>query len=49
MEAFNNVRNEQSLAHDNTALLSHSEALLIFNNVASASRFIKVLEENNQR
>ena len=48
MEAFNNVRNEQSLAHDNPALLSHSEALLIFNNVASAIRFIKVLEENNQ-
>jgi Abortive infection C-terminus len=44
LEAFNYVRNEQSLAHDNIALLNHSESLLIFNHVASAIKFITVLE-----
>jgi Abortive infection C-terminus len=47
MEAFNTVRNEQSLAHDNPVLLSHNEALLIFNNVASAIRFITALEHSD--
>jgi hypothetical protein len=43
MEAFNNVRNEKSLAHDN-AVLSYDESLLIFNHVCGAIRFIKALE-----
>lgn len=43
LEAFNHVRNNHSLAHDN-AILSHDEALLIFNHVASTVRFIKVHE-----
>jgi hypothetical protein len=43
LEAFNQVRNEHSLAHDNP-ILSHSEGLLIFNNVASSIRFIAALE-----
>lgn len=44
LEAFNHVRNEQSLAHDNP-VLNYSESLLIFNHVASAIRFIAALEE----
>lgn len=44
LEAFNHVRNEQSLAHDNP-VLNYSESLLIFNHVASAIRFIAAIEE----
>lgn len=43
MEAFNKVRNEESLAHDNPTL-NYEESLLIFNHVCSAVRFIKALE-----
>jgi Abortive infection C-terminus len=43
LEAFNSVRNNQSLAHDNP-ILNYDEALLIFNHVASSIRFIKALE-----
>jgi len=43
MEAFNRVRNEQSLAHDNP-ILNYSESLLIFNHIVSALRFIESLE-----
>jgi Abortive infection C-terminus len=43
MEAFNRVRNEQSFAHDNP-VLNYNESLLIYNHVASAIRFIGVLE-----
>ena len=43
MEAFNTVRNNRSLAHDNPAL-NTEEAVLIFNHVCSLVRFIKALE-----
>ena len=43
MESFNDVRNNHSLAHDN-ALLNHNEALLIFNHVVNALRFVQELE-----
>jgi hypothetical protein len=43
LEAFNDVRNNQSLAHDNP-ILNYDESLLIFNNVASCVRFIRSLE-----
>lgn len=43
LEAFNDVRNNQSLAHDNP-ILNYEESLLIFNHVASSIRFIKSLE-----
>ncbi len=43
MEAFNDIRNEKSLAHDNP-VLSYDESLLIFNHVCSAIRFIRALE-----
>lgn len=45
LEAFNHVRNDQSLAHDNP-LLNYEEALLIFNNIANALRFIRNLERH---
>jgi len=47
MEAFNRVRNEQSFAHDNP-MLNYNESLLIFNHVASAIRFISVLESGGE-
>lgn len=43
LEAFNQVRNDQSLAHDNRVLGSH-EALYIFNHVASLIRFLQVID-----
>jgi hypothetical protein len=43
LEAFNDVRNNQSLAHDNP-ILNYEEALLIFNHVASSIRFLRSLE-----
>lgn len=42
-EAFNDVRNNQSLAHDNP-ILNYDEALLIFNHVAGSMRFLRSLE-----
>lgn len=44
LEAFNDVRNNQSLAHDNP-ILNYEESLLIFNHVASSVRFIRGLEQ----
>jgi len=43
LEAFNDVRNNKSLAHDNP-ILNYEESLLIFNHVAASIRFIKKLE-----
>lgn len=43
LEAFSDVRNNKSLAHDNP-ILNHEESLLIFNHVASSIRFIKSIE-----
>jgi hypothetical protein len=48
MEAFNRVRNDQSLAHDNP-VLSYDESLLIFNHVCSVLRFIRDLEAQADR
>lgn len=43
LEAFNDVRNNKSLAHDNP-ILNYEESVLIFNHVAASIRFIKSLE-----
>lgn len=43
LEAFNTVRNEHTLAHDNK-LLNYAESLLILNHVVSAIRFLQTLE-----
>lgn len=48
MEAFNRVRNDRSLAHDNPTL-SYDESLLIFNHVCSAVRFIRALERRAEK
>ncbi len=44
LDAFNNVRNEQSFAHDNT-LLNQDEARLIFKNISATVEFIENLEK----
>ncbi len=45
LDAFNDVRNNQSLAHDNP-VLNRNESLLIFNHVTSATRFVWALEQS---
>jgi hypothetical protein len=45
LDAFNDVRNNRSLAHDNV-LLNREESLLIFNHVTTAIRFIWALEQS---
>lgn len=44
LEAFNDVRNNQSLAHDNPTL-NYDESLLIFNHVAASIRFLRAMEQ----
>jgi hypothetical protein len=48
LQAFNDVRNNQSLAHDNP-ILDYDEALLIFNHVASSIRYLRSLEGRLQK
>jgi hypothetical protein len=48
LEAFNDVRNNQSLAHDNP-ILNYEEALLIFNHVAASVRFLRAIERRRLR
>jgi hypothetical protein len=43
IEAFNDVRNNRSLAHDNQ-ILNYSESVLIFNNVTNSIKFIESIE-----
>ena len=43
LEAFNDVRNHQSLAHDNT-VLNKVESKFIFNSVINAIKFLRALE-----
>ena len=43
LEAFNDVRNKQSFAHDNP-ILNYNESILIFNDVANVIRFIESIE-----
>jgi hypothetical protein len=45
LDAFNDVRNNRSLAHDNV-LLNREESLLIFNHVTTAIRFVWALEKS---
>lgn len=47
LEAFNDVRNNQSLAHDNP-ILNYEEALVIFNHVAASVQFLKSIERRVQ-
>ncbi|MBX8463681.1 abortive infection family protein [Deinococcus sp. RIT780] len=43
LDAFNDVRNSQSLAHDNP-VLGHEEATLIVNHVSNLVRFVNAIE-----
>ena len=45
LDAFNDVRNNRSLAHDNP-ILNREESILIFNQVLSSIRFLNNLAEN---
>jgi len=52
LEAFNEVRNNRSFAHDNP-ILNYNESILIFNNISSIIKFLnsiemKFLEEDEQ-
>lgn len=42
-EAFNDVRNNQSFAHDNK-ILNYNESVLIANNLFSTIKFIEAIE-----
>jgi hypothetical protein len=47
LEAFNEVRNTQSFAHDNP-ILNYDESILIFANVSSTIKFIESVEKRMQ-
>jgi hypothetical protein len=47
MESFNHVRNQRSLAHDNS-LLGYHEALFIFRHVSSVVRFLRAITEDDE-
>jgi hypothetical protein len=47
LEAFNDIRNNKSFAHDNP-VLNYSESVLIFNNVNNTIKFIQNIEGKNQ-
>lgn len=51
IEAFNDIRNDKSFAHDNP-ILNYSESVLIFNNITNSIKFIesieKTLEQENK-
>ena len=44
IEAFNDIRNNKSFAHDNP-ILNYSESVLIFNNVTNSIKFIESIEK----
>jgi hypothetical protein len=47
IEAFNDVRNNKSLAHDNP-VLNYNESILIFNNVINSIKFIQSIEDKDK-
>lgn len=47
LDAFNDVRNNKSLAHDNP-ILNYRESILIFNNITNTIKFIETLENQIQ-
>ena len=44
IEAFNDIRNNRSFAHDNQ-ILNYAESVLIFNNVTNSIKFIETIEK----
>ncbi|MEX0721473.1 MAG: abortive infection family protein [Balneolaceae bacterium] len=47
LEAFNEVRNNQSFAHDNP-ILNYNESILIFNDISNVIKFIESIEEQDK-
>lgn len=45
LEAFNDVRNNKSFAHDNK-VLNYNESILIFNDVSNVIRFLESIEKD---
>jgi hypothetical protein len=43
LEAFNDIRNNKSFAHDNP-ILNYDESCLIFNSVSNTIKFIEAIE-----
>ncbi len=48
LEAFNDIRNNKSFAHDNP-ILNYDESILIFNNVSNSIKFIQTIEDKNDK
>jgi hypothetical protein len=48
LEAFNDIRNNKSFAHDNP-ILNYEESVLIFNNVTNSLKFIESVEEKIEK
>lgn len=48
IEAFNDIRNNKSFAHDNP-VLNYQESVLIFNNVSNTIKFIEFIETNMKK
>lgn len=48
IEAFNDIRNNKSFAHDNP-ILNYSESVLIFNNVTNSIKFIETIENSMEK
>ncbi|UII74869.1 abortive infection family protein [Flagellimonas sp. HMM57] len=48
LEAFNDIRNNRSFAHDNP-ILNYSESILIFNNVTNTIKFVESIEKEMER
>lgn len=48
IEAFNDVRNNKSFAHDNP-ILNYNESILIFNNISNTIKFIETVENEIQK
>lgn len=48
IEAFNDIRNNKSFAHDNQ-ILNYSESVLIFNNVTNSIKFIETIEKTMEQ
>ncbi len=47
LEAFNRIRNDRSLAHDNKPL-GYDESLLVFNHVCGVIRFVRSIEDRDR-
>lgn len=48
LEEFNHVRNNQSLAHDNSELVGRDEAYFIYQGIAASIRFLKMLDPSKE-